>query len=125
MMPQNGYSPKYQDATARHSTLKHHQPQHKSIYMQNNISHHTYQMFSEVSLTTASVHRAMTAQRTGDAEQGIHGDTVTRGDRYLLAIVPAAVVQFDCFQRDLDAEKLEISAVPAVNSMLYTHSEAA
>lgn len=45
--------------------------------------------------------------------------------RYLLATVPAAVVQCDSFHRDLNAEKLKISAVPAVSSMLYTHSEAA
>lgn len=42
-----------------------------------------------------------------------------------MAIVPAAVVQFDSFHGDLNAQKLKISAVPAVSSMLYKHSEAA
>lgn len=71
------------------------------------------------------MHSATKACRIDYTEYRIHGDTVTRGDRYLLAIVPAAVVQFDCFHRDLNAEKPKISAAPAVNSMLYTHSEAA
>lgn len=66
----------------------------------------------------------MKAWRIGYAVVGIHGDTITHGDRYLLAVAPAAVVQFDCFHRDLNEEKLEISAVPAVSSMLCTHSEA-
>lgn len=40
-------------------------------------------------------------------------------------IVAAAVVQSDCFHRDLNAEKVKISAAPAVNSTLFTHNEAA
>lgn len=71
-----------------------------------------------------SVHSAMKAWRIGYAVEGIHGDTITHGDRYLLAVAPAAVVQFDCFHRELNEEKLEISAVPAVSSMLCTHSKA-
>lgn len=44
----------------------------------------------------------------------------------MLAVVPAATVQFDCFHRDLNAgeKNVKISAVPAVSSMLYTREAA-